>query len=285
MNQFGGNWSEAKIEILVDYTKAYLTLMKKYAFQFNWGLLYFDGFAGSGLINGEEGKENPIVGAAIRILEINEPRSFDIYYFVEKEKEHAESLERVTKETFPNKKIHVVNTDCNEKIESLSEFLSSKRGKSYKSLAFIDPFGMQLNWKSLQTLEKHSVDVWILVPTGMGLNRLLKNNGNIRDAWILRIEKFLGLKKEEILPYFYQEAKIYTLFGEETKVTKEENAIEKSARLYEDRLKSLFKYVSKPYVLKNKMNSTMYHFFMASNNRTAVNIANDIIKKYNDGKI
>jgi three-Cys-motif partner protein len=285
MNQFGGNWSENKIEILVEYAKAYLILMNKFADRFKWQLLYFDGFAGSGHIEGEERKGSPIIGAAKRILEIDSPRSFDLYYFVEKEKEFAELLHKVTIDAFPDKKIFIANTDCNEKIKSLSTFLLSKKGRSYKSLAYIDPFGMQLDWSSLETLQKHSVDVWILVPTGMGVNRLLKKDGNISDAWLSRLEKFLGLAKEEILPYFYQEKIVYTLFGEERKITKEENAIKKSAILYEDRLQSLFKYVSKPYVLKNRMNSVMYHLFMASNNKTAVEIANDITKKYNNGTI
>lgn len=285
MNQFGGNWSENKIEILVQYASAYLTIMKKYADKYNWKLLYFDGFAGSGHIKGDDEKQRSIVGAATRILEINEPRSFDIYYFVEKEKDFADLLRKVTVESFPNKKVFIANTDCNEKIESLSKFLTTKMGKRFKSLAYIDPYGMQLNWKSLQTLERHSVDVWVLVPTGMGVNRLLKKDGNISDAWLSRLENFLGMTKEDILPYFYQEKVVYTLFGEETKISKEDNAIEKSAQLYEDRLKSLFKFVSKPYILKNKMNSIMFHFFMASNNRHAVKIANDITKKYNNGTI
>lgn len=285
MNSFGGNWTENKIEILVEYAKAYLTIMNKFADKFNWQLLYFDGFAGSGHIKGEKINENPIEGASKRILEIDEPRSFDLYYFVEKDKEFADLLHKVTVEAFPNKKIYIANTDCNEKIESLSLFLSSQKGKAYKSLAYIDPCGMQLKWKSLQTLQKHSVDVWVLVPTGMGVNRLLKKDGNISEAWLSKLESFLGMTKEEILPYFYQESTIYTLFGEETKITKEENAVEKSAILYEDRLKSLFKFVSKPYILKNKLNSVMFHFFMASNNKTAVNIANDITKKFNNGTI
>lgn len=285
MNEFGGNWSENKIEILVEYAKAYLTVMKNFAKTHNWKLLYFDGFAGSGHIKGDVCNQKPMVGAATRILEIDLPRSFDIYYFVEKEKEYAELLKKVTVDTFPNKTIYIANTDCNLKIQSLSKYLSSREGKSYKSLAYIDPYGMQLNWDSLRTLHKHSVDVWILVPTGMGVNRLLKKDGNISDAWISRLEIFLGMTKDEILPYFYQEEVVHTLFGEERKLKKEENAIEKSALLYEERLKSLFNFVSKPYILKNKMNSVMFHFFMVSNNKTAVNIANDIIKKYTNGTI
>jgi hypothetical protein len=140
---------------------------------------------------------------------------------------------------------------------------------------------MQLNWSSLETLQRLSVDVWILVPTGMGVNRLLKKDSNISDAWISKLEVFLGMTKDEILKYFYKEKTNYTLFGEETTTSKETKAIEKSAILYKERLAKLFSFVSEPYVLKNNSNSIMFHFLMASNNQTAVKIANEIINKYN----
>ena len=50
MNKFGGKWTKIKIDILVDYARAYLTIMQKYANESNWELIYFDGFAGSGKI-------------------------------------------------------------------------------------------------------------------------------------------------------------------------------------------------------------------------------------------
>ncbi len=282
MNTFGGNWTENKIEILVEYAKAYLNIMNIYAIKYNWKLLYFDGFAGSGFINkGNELDPKYIIGGATRILEIEDPRPFDLFYFVEKETDNVELLKTNTKDKFPKKDIHIVNTDCNTKIQSMSKFLSSTKGKNYKTLAYIDPCGMQLNWKSLEALEKLSVDVWILVPTGMGVNRLLKTNGEISDAWLSRLEIFLGMSKEDILSHFYNEKMVQTLFGEEKVVSKEENAIEKSAKLYSKRLNNLFRFVSEPYILKNKSNSVMFHFLMASNNRTAVKIANQIVKKYN----
>lgn len=282
MNQFGGKWTEAKIEILVEYAKAYLTIMNKFADRYNWKLLYFDGFAGSGQITkGKGDNKRVIVGAAKRILEINEPRPFDQYYFVEKEIQNANELKEAVSQ-FKDKKTYVVNTDCNEKISSMSKFLKSKDGRSHKVLAYIDPCGMQLNWTSLKTLSESQVDAWILVPTGMGVNRLLKLNGDISDAWIEKLENFLGLGKEEILNYFYSQKVVTTLFGDEIKTTKEERAIEKSAELYQSRLSELFEYVSNPYVLKNKTNSIMFHFYMVSHNGTAAKIANQIIKKYNE---
>jgi three-Cys-motif partner protein len=282
MNQFGGDWTENKIEILVEYAKAYLNIMNIYATKYGWKLLYFDGFAGSGFIKkGKKENQKLIVGAAKRILEIEDPRPFDLFYFVEKNIENVNNLRENTEIQFPEKNVHIVNTDCNEKIKSMSEFLASPKGKNYKVLAYIDPCGMQLNWNSLETLQKLSVDVWILVPTGMGVNRLLKNDSNISDAWVSKLETFLGMTKEEILKYFYKETVHHTLFGEETVTSKEDKAIEKSAVLYKERLANLFSFVSEPYVLKNKSNSIMFHFFMASNNETAVKIANEIIRKYN----
>lgn len=281
MNTFGGNWTEAKIEILVEYAKAYLSVMKKNADKYGWKLLYFDGFAGSGFIEKEINGENKIItGAARRILEIDEPRKFDEYYFVEKDEVNVEEL-RSVKTEFDNSKIHIVNEDCNNKILSMSNFLKNGKGRKYKVLSYIDPCGMQLTWDSLKSLEESNVDVWVLVPTGLGVNRLLKNRGEISEAWIKKLEIFLGMSKVSILEYFYSETVTHTLFGDIVEKTKDRKAIERSAELYQSRLNELFEYVTKPYILKNSTNSIMFHFFMASNNKTAVRIANEIITKYN----
>ncbi|RIV68637.1 three-Cys-motif partner protein TcmP [Flagellimonas aequoris] len=281
MNEFGGNWTDAKIEILVEYAKAYLTIMNKYADRFGWNLLYFDGFAGSGSITkGNDENKKVILGAAKRILEIDEPRSFDEYYFVEKDTHNAQELKSSISST--NKKVYVVNEDCNAKIHSMGQFLKSSKGKNRKVLAYIDPCGMQLNWNSLTSLKESNVDAWILVPTGMGVNRLLKKDGKISEAWIEKLETFLGMSRTDILSNFYNQSEVITLFGEEKVTTKTEKAVEKSAEIYKNRLNELFKHVTEPYMLKNSSNSIMFHFFMVSNNRNAVKIANQIINKYNN---
>ena len=40
MNSFGGNWTEDKIEILVEYASAYLAIMNNYADKYKWKLMY-----------------------------------------------------------------------------------------------------------------------------------------------------------------------------------------------------------------------------------------------------
>jgi three-Cys-motif partner protein len=271
MNQFGGSWTEQKIEMVVAYAKAYLVIMEKQ----EWAkTMYFDGFAGSGTIETEETEE--IKGTALRILDIVEPCPFDLYYFVELNEAHKISLEKRIQENYFGRNAHVVNADCNEKIINMATFLKSN--KKFRALVFIDPYGMSVNWSSIEALAGLGVDLWILVPTGLGVSRLLKNDGNISEAWLLKLEKFLGLSQEEIKNHFYKKIEQNTLFGLETSYEKEKDTVNKAGDLYKQRLNSIFKFVSESFVMKNSMNSIMYHFMMATNNPTALKIANEVIK-------
>jgi len=275
MNKFGGNWTEQKIEMVVSYAKAYLVIMNKYP-QFK--TLYFDGFAGSGDIDTSSTEMENLKGASIRVLEIENPKTFDVYYFVEKDEANKTDLGNSIKEKFSNRKVHVVNEDCNNKLQSMASFL--KMNKSYKVLAFIDPYGMAVNWKSIECLKELGIDLWILVPTGLGVNRLLKRNGEISDSWLNKLELFLGINRDEIINHFYKRYSQHDLFSEQPVDLriKENNAISKIHSLYTQRLLTVFKYVSEAFVLRNSNNSIMYHFMMATNNTAALKIANDIVK-------
>ncbi len=278
MNQFGGNWTEAKMEIIVEYAKAYLIIMNKQP----WAkTLYFDGFAGSGLIEVDEGEE-VVKGTSLRILEIQDPKPFDKYYFVEKDEKIKAALEANIQSNYLGKNAHViqnahiVQADCNTKLIDMANFL--KENNKFRTLAFVDPYGMSVNWESISALKNLGIDLWILVPTGLGVNRLLKKNGDISDSWLTKLETFLGLPRQEIKDHFYKTQVINTLFGEEITVNKEKRTITKAGDLYKKRLGNVFKFVSEPFVMRNSTNSIMYHFMMATNNRSALNIANEVIK-------
>ncbi|TCC94034.1 three-Cys-motif partner protein TcmP [Pedobacter frigiditerrae] len=273
MNNFGGNWTSQKIEIVTSYTQAYLKVMTNQSFK----LIYFDGFAGSGDI--EKQDEDIIQGAALRVLAIDDPKIFDIYYFVELVKKYAENLKAQIdiKFPYPSRNCFVKSEDCNVKIKDMANYLLKPENEFTKVLAFIDPKGMQVKWESLTTLKGLGVDMWILVPLGMGVTRLLKKDGNISDTWVNRLKIFLGMQEDEIRNYFYADQRI-NLFGDVENGQKLSNAIVRAAKLYQERLKTVFKYVSQPYVLRNSKNSPMYHFYLATNNTTAIKIANDVIK-------
>lgn len=137
---------------------------------------------------------------------------------------------------------------------------------------------MTVNWESIEALKGLGVDLWILVPTGLGVNRLLKRNGEISEGWLVKLEKFLGLNRAEIMAHFYKTQTVLTLFGEESYTEKEKSAITKIGELYTTKLKTVFSHVSESFVMRNSTNSIMYHFMMATNNPSAMKIANDVIK-------
>jgi three-Cys-motif partner protein len=263
--------------MIVGYAKAYLTIMNKYP-QFK--TLYFDGFAGSGGISQTKKSEEieSIKGTAIRILEIDSPKAFDTYYFVEKNEVNKIELENAISKQFLNRNSYVVNEDCNVKLRSMALFM--KKNVNQRALVFIDPFGMSVDWESIESLKGLGIDLWILVPTGIGVGRLLKNNGDIPDSWIKKLEKFLGISKNEITSRFYRSIKQNNLFSDEplSLQVKESNTIDKVHSLYQERLLTVFKYVSDPFVMRNRKNAIMYHFMMATNNPAALRITNDIIK-------
>jgi three-Cys-motif partner protein len=289
-NQFGGSWTFQKVRIIEEYAKAYLHIMKEHPY---WKLMYFDGFAGTGEFQ-TKGKMTPSVfdnnsiglfdGAARTIASIKEPKPFDMCYFVELEEQKA-ALLRASIQKIRESGVFVAQKDCNEAMLRLASFLTGKwgsGGQKYKVLAFIDPFGMNVHWSSIEALRGLGVDMWILAPTGIGANRLLSRNGQVPDAWASKLESFFGIPKEMIYKNIYQEVTETDLFGNtKTVLTKNEKALNEINRMYAERLSTVFKYVSNPYEMRNSINSTMYHLYLASNNTSAVKIANDIVLKYN----
>ena len=273
-NKFGGSWTEQKINILETYAIQFLKVFKNKPSE---KLLYFDGFAGSGSIELESDQESEpkiIEGAALKILKIEEPRAFNMYYFVEKKKTIAKSLEEKIRSQFPNKEIYVQAKDCNQKLKDLAGFLKSFKGKDYKVLAFIDPKGMQLEWSSLEILRELKIDLWILNPTS-GANRLLVRKKEIDESWLNRLKLFLGMKEADILNHFY--SKRTNLFGD-IDLVKENDPINRLHELYANRIAgNIFKYVSNPKVLKNNTGSPLFHFFMATNNEIGLRIANSVV--------
>ncbi|RYF26553.1 MAG: three-Cys-motif partner protein TcmP [Flavobacteriales bacterium] len=274
-NEFGGSWTENKITILEKYVRAYLVIMNKY----NFHLTYFDGFAGSGDIKiGTEKSHKTIEGAGKRIVQITEPRPFDIYYLVEKDPKKRQNLDTDLRKASNDPNIFTVTDDCNLALARFSRFISES--KSRRGLVFLDPFGMNLDWTALESLKGVDVDLWILCPTGVGANRLLKKDLDISEAWWDRLERFFGITREQLTGSIYQDSTNTNLFGEVvTSTTKATKANTKLFNIYRSKINELFKFTSEPFIMVNKNNSTMFHFFCASNYEAAINLANTIMRK------
>lgn len=298
---WGGPWTEEKLDAFEKYVKAYLTIMNNYREVYGWKLLYFDGFAGSGSrTRNEETKEiedvldlfgrevtiediNVYQGAAERVVKIESDKmpSFDHYYFVDKTEENCKLLDdRLSKYHITGRRHHL-QTDANDAVKRLASTLHNNR--NCKALVFLDPFGMQIDWESIASLEGLSVDLWILVPTGVIVNRLLERRVDKEKglAHAEKLESFFGLSEQEIRDFFYTEKMEPSLFGQdELVITKAENSIRRIAELYVSRLRGILPFVTEePLVLYNTHNVPIYHLVFASKNKTAMTIAQEIIKK------
>ncbi len=271
--EFGGQWTLEKADIFVKYCRAYLTIMNK----FNFPLIYFDGFAGSGQVRLKDGSD-VMESIALQVLAIDEPRGFDIYYLVEKNPAKALELQATIRTRFPNKekKCYVITEDSNVKIKAMADFM--KQRKNYRALALLDPFGMSVRHESLSSLKGLGIDMWILFPSAIGVNRFLPRDK--RKMTITNYEKIgqtMGLSKNEIDSAFYEKRTQVSLFEEET-FDKKTNVINNIFNIYVEKLRDIWAHVSEPKQLKNSIELPMFHLFMTSQNKIGVKIANDIIK-------
>lgn len=297
---WGGPWTEQKLDTFEKYVKAYLAIMNHNRDKYDWKLLYFDGFAGSGSRTSEDASneiqgtsylfESEVTleelrvyqGAAERVVGLEkDTKGFDAYYFVETDENSRNSLETKLSKYKTEGNKYFLSHDANRAVQMLANTL--RKHKNIKALVFLDPFGMQIDWDSIKLLEGLSVDLWILIPTGVIVNRLLERNFNkeigLRHGQ--KLESFFGLTQDKIVEYFYKEERLQSIFGEdETVITKVENAIKKIADLYIERLKTIFPNVtSQPLVLYSGQNVPIYHFAFAAKNLVAKKIAQQIIDK------
>jgi three-Cys-motif partner protein len=147
---------------------------------------------------------------------------------------------------------------------------------------FLDPYGMQVEWQTLQSVSSTAaIDLWLLFPLGIGVNRLLTKSGEIPSSWRRRLDILLGTK--DWYDEFYEVAKHQgSLFGgSEEQVTKA--STETIGRYFNDRLRSLFPGVaSEPGVLRNSAGCPLYLLcFAAANEKgapTALRIAEHLLR-------
>jgi three-Cys-motif partner protein len=284
--KWGGIWTDKKLSAFSKYVAAYLRIMNKFPY---WQTIYFDGFAGSGkretpckdgLLKGLFDLEdlNTYKGAAERVLSLEDDLHFDFYYFIDKNEASLEKLEnRLEEFKNSNFKISYKAGDCNEFLLELSTAMKKDKNK-YAALVLLDPFGMQISWDSIASLANTRSDVWILIPTGVIVNRLLDKKGELKS--IKKLESFFGLSEQEIFDYFYNVKTRQTFFGEVETIEKISRPIEKIAELYTKQLNTIWDFTTKrPLRLVNSKGAPIFHFAFASNNANAVKIASQIISK------
>jgi three-Cys-motif partner protein len=286
VHRFGGDWTTSKLEILGEYLKGYTTALKNQRFR----TAYIDAFAGTGYrALAEEGPATTLLfpdlaadapqallDGSARIALKTTPR-FDKYIFIERSAERCRELEALRQE-FPElaADIDVRRRDANAEIRTLC----SKDWSSRRAVLFLDPYGTQVEWTTIEAIAAtKAIDLWILFPLGIGVNRLLTRTGEMPASWRRRLDLLLGTTGW--YDAFYKVEHTPTLFDMQEK-TVVKATMETIGRYFNDRLAGIFAGVApEPRVLLNSSNCPLYLLCFGVGNAkgapVALRIANHLL--------
>ena len=266
---FGGPWTQRKLFVVKQYLDLYANALKKQAFQ----RVYIDAFAGSGDRASKRLAHLPqfdlpefdimAKGSTRLALEVEPP--FDRYLFVERLAKRASELSELKSE-YANRNVEVVIADANEAIKKICASTNWHVARGTRGVVFLDPYGLQVSWDTLVAISQtKALDVWILFPSGMGLNRLLTKDGDIQQEWQDTLDRSLGTDKWRST--FYKSEEEADLFeGTRQRTVKDADA-DKLEHFYLDRLREIFPIVMDNYIrLTNSKDQTMYLLCFASAN-------------------
>lgn len=288
---FGGDWTEEKLERVRKYLVEYTKIMGKQPFRF----AYIDAFAGTGYRTLKQ-EQNPnqylfpelaaqdsqqfLDGSARIALQIR-PK-FTKYIFIEKDESRFGNLLKL-KDDFPEVASHIdlVNADCNA---WLQDRCLNYNWRKNRAVLFLDPFGMQIEWRTIEAIaQTKAIDLWLLFPLGVAVNRILRRDGQIDQVLRNRLNELFGTATW--FDVFYQTQVSRGLFGEEEKVIKVTD-LDHIGQYFVKRLKTVFgqgQVAENPLRLTNTRNNPLYLLCFAAGNPkgapTAVRIAEYILGK------
>ena len=178
-HSFGGDWTSAKLEVIEKYLAAYTTALKdKPTPERPFVKAYIDAFAGTGYRTPRrEREEEPsangtlpfpdladaapqelLDGSARLALKV-EPR-FDRYIFIERDAQRCSELEGLKAE-FAGYDIRVEQGEANAEIQKLC----AKNWRSRRAVLFLDPYGMQVEWPTIEAIAKTKARPLVAIPS------------------------------------------------------------------------------------------------------------------------
>jgi three-Cys-motif partner protein len=286
LQQFGGSWTEQKLQRLREYLIAYHDVLKKQPFT----LYYIDAFAGTGYNTPKAAPDyqSPLFddlaaqdtrqfldGSARIALQI--PRPFDQYVFVEQHPDRFAELTKL-KADFPAlaSRITPVNEEANDYLISLCKSRDWVR-ENCRAVVFLDPFGMQVSWTTIHAIaETKAVDLWLLFPLGIGVNRMLPKHGQIPPSWRKRLDLMFG--EPDWYSAFYGTYQTHSLFDDEiVEVPFKRTSYTGISDYFVKRLKTIFPHVAEnPLSLLNSSHCPLYLLCFAAGNPKGGTIAKRI---------
>ena len=289
-HRFGSGWTDLKLDVIGAYLLEFTKVLKN-----KFGeLLYIDVFSGSGarevLHKGapanlvEEAREEWIEerrGSA-RIALDTQP-VFTKLVFIERKRAFCRALRQLA-ESYPGRDVDILRGDANEMI---LQAIARPTWAGARAVMFIDPYGMQLSWSTLEAIRRtEAIDVWYLV-TLQGLYRQATlDRREITPKKRAALNRMLGTEAWEAA--WYTPKSSGSLFesidGPPTIGDRRVAGVDEIESFVANRLNELFPKVSGPLRLMTKGGAPGFALFFACSNPRpaayglAARIADHILK-------
>jgi len=262
-----GYWTEIKLNILRDYSKAYATILSKQEWLKHFA--YIDGFAGMGAhVSRTTGQV--IEGSPAVALRVEPP--FSHYHFIDLDGKRAEELRRLAGD---RKDVTIYKGDCNSVL--LEEVFPQCRYTDFRrALCLLDPYDLNPRWEVVATAGRmRSVEILLtFMIMDANMNVLRRNPDRVQPEQVERMNAFWGDDSWRQAAYRTQPG----LFGD-IEEKRENQAV---AAAYRRRLTEVagFQYVPEPLPMQNSKGATVYYLYFASNNPKGAKIADHVFTKW-----
>lgn len=195
-HEFGGQHTDIKLEIVEKYLKRYSAALHTWCKD----VWYIDAFAGTGVRTVriaardgdlfEEAAPEYVEqrrGSARIALDIQPP--FERLVFMDLNPKHIAALKAI-KEENPHREIDVLQGNANALIRDEIEW---DGWKSTRAVMFLDPYGMEVEWETLEKIAKtKAIDVWYLFPLSGLYRQAARNMSKIDEIKAKAITRMLG---------------------------------------------------------------------------------------------
>ncbi|QOZ75061.1 hypothetical protein XH83_06180 [Bradyrhizobium sp. CCBAU 53351] len=280
-HEFGDQHTELKLSIVEKYLHFFTTALRG-----KFGeLWYIDAFAGTGsrtvrheerpaglLDGGEPERVERRRGSAKIAIDVRP--AFDFIVFIENKPTYFAALEEL-RAIHSGRRIAVIKDDANDALQSL---IAGNSWHSKRAVLFLDPYGMQLDWSTLEKVAAtKAIDVWFLFPLSGLYRQATRDLADIDQHKRAALTRMFGSDawEEELYPKTVREDLFDGIVEEPRQRSADVAGLEAYAK---KRLETIFAAVLKPLPLPlhDRPQRFSLFFCVSNDDRKAIGLASRV---------
>lgn len=260
-------WSQIKLDLVKKYAAAYSKIMAAQK-QPSFEHVYVDVIASAGL-HLSRGSRTFIPGSPVNILLITP--GFYRYYLIDVRAEKTSALKQMVAD---NPKVSIIPGNGNDALTT-KVFPHVQWNQYRRGLCLLDPHGLHLDWKVIETAGKlKTLDVVLSFPVAdVHGNALWRNPAGLNRPDLEQLARYWGDDSWRDVPY----KSPIDSSGRSTKTD-----LDTIAAAFRARLQSVagFKHVLEPMPMRGSKGALNYYLFFASQKPLADDILKEIFETY-----